>query len=326
MLELNCSEFSEMPPRKQRPKATVISGQAFYGTEELTRENLEELRFSCLNEAVTGLVHDWNGRILGVICLNLAHDNSRIQSSSFSLVGKIFSNDSPKSYNSARFFLGTPMKFLCFELDLSIFRFPDSLTSDFVDYSSIKYQIKLTENSAPLSLEEEREKGIEGFCLRAFIHPTEDLWAKCTLSLYPLPLAKLLETYPLAVNEAFPGFTLWSNKFRLAPSQTDVIANLDWGCPLLPAIISSTEFDECADIPPTRDLRAAMFSLLRKVSLPDNKQNTKFLLDAWARCAAEGESAMKSPTLKVIWPAPRAPMSPLEGRKDPYFISIFSFS
>ena len=303
-----------MPPKgKQKPKASVISGPAFYGTEELTRENLETLRFLSPDDAVAGLIHNWNGGILGLLGVNLSPDNCRIQGCTFSLAGKIFEGPA-KSFNAARFFTSPPVKFLVHEIDVTVFKFPNSLTSDFVDGRLFNCEFKQGDNSPPLTAEALKEMNIDGFCLRAYVHPTADLYAKCIISLYPLPLERLKEAFPLADNTAFPGFTFWSNQFPLVPSQTDIIKDLDWGLPLLPAIFSALDFDEAADIPTTSDLRAAVCTLLRSATLPDNKQNTRYLTEAWAKITASGESALKSPPLKIVWPAPRAPMSSLPGR------------
>ena len=174
---MNSDFVSEMPPKgKQKPKASVISSPAFYGTEELTRENLETLRFPTAEDAVNSLIRNWNGGILGISGITLTPDNSRIQNCSFSLAGKIFEGPA-KAFNAARFFTSAPLKFLVHEVDVSIFKFPNSLTSDYVDGRLINYEFKQTDNSPPLTQEALKDSNIDGFCLRAFVHPTTDLFA-----------------------------------------------------------------------------------------------------------------------------------------------------
>ena len=78
-----------MPPKtRERPRtASVIAGNAFYGSDELTRENLEELRYQGVQGAVEGLITTWNGGLIGMVAVELSPDNSRTKDAHFVLAG-----------------------------------------------------------------------------------------------------------------------------------------------------------------------------------------------------------------------------------------------
>ena len=309
--------LSEMPPKtRERPRtASVIAGNAFYGSDELTREHLEELRYPGVQGAVEGLIKTWNGGLIGMVAVELSPDNSRVKDAHFVLAGTVFGAPQ-KVYTSGRFFEGTPLKMVIKDFNAQIFTFRNSLVSDLVDSAGISFEFRETADSPALTREQEVEKGINGFALRAFIHPTSVLMAKIIISLYPLPIGNLKETYTLADHLAFPGLNFFSAAFQLAPSQTDVFTALSWGQPLLPAVLSDLCLDETVEFPSTSDFRAAVGNLLRSTSLPDHKGNPKALKDAWTRTLKEGEACLKAPFLSLVWPKPRAPMSVQEGRNQ----------
>ena len=309
-----------MPPKpKPKPPPVTISGDSFYGNDELTRERLEELRYPSAQSAIEGLVRTWNGGLIGIISVTLSNDNSRIKECNFHLAGTLFGS-AGKCYTSARFFEGPPLKLIVPDFDSSIFRFRNSLISEFIDSSALEFSLRETADDPPLTREEEVAKGISGFSLRAFIHPISIMHAKITVSLYPLPLGELQASFACATNPAFPGVNFFSAQFPLSPGQADAIADLSWGLPLVPAILSDLCMDETVDFPSTPDFRAAICTLLRNTALPDHKGNPKLLLEAWNRVKNEGEACLNSPPLTIVWPAPRAPMSAAGGR------TVYSFS
>ena len=303
-----------MPPKaREKPKPVVISADAFYGADELTREHLEELRYNSVDGAIEGLIKTWNGGLVGMLAIELSPDNSRIKDTRFVLAGTVFGTPQ-KIFTSGRFFDSPPLKMVVKDFNSQVFTFNNSLVSDLVDSASLDFEFRETNDSAPLTRDQEVAQGITGFTLRAHVHPTSALMAKLIISLYPLPIGTLRDSYILADKHAFPGVNFLSAAFQLAPGQTDVFAALNWGQPMLPAILSDLSLDETVDFPSTADFRAAVGTLLRTTSLPDHKKNPKFLKEAWARTLRKGEAFLKSPHLSLIWPLPRAPMSVQEGR------------
>ena len=312
-----------MPPKgRPRGQPTSIGGDVFYGNDNLSPEQLEALRFSNSSDFIEENIQ-WNGGLLGTIALSISNDNLLVEDSHVVLVGGIF-DEGPKVFASTRFFDGPPMKFIIHEIDASAFSFNNSCVSEFIDSAVLNFEFKDSLAGPALSKQALQERGISGFCIRMFLAPIEPLYVKAWISLYPLPLESLLEDYLLAKNAAFPGCQLFSGSFPLGPSQTDVFSGLNWGLPFLPCLLSDTVFSSSDACPSSVDLRAALCSLLRSAAAPDHKKNFSSLQDAWEKVQDEGESSLKPTSLQLIWPLPKAPMQPRQGKSSAVF-SMFIF-
>ena len=304
-----------MSRSRKQAAAAIIQSNSFYGQKELSTEQLETLRFNSSTDALEQLI-EWNGGLIALIGLHLSNDNAKITSSELFLAGCFFENTT-KVLAAQRFFADAPQaaKLVLHEIDASMFKFDDALTSNYIDSSALRFEFKDSLNGPSLSPQELSDRGFSGFCVRAHVYPVEELYVKAHLSLFPLSAGELQEQHPTSHLPGFPGFSVFHCCFPLGPAQTDVFEQADWGQPLLPCLLSDEAFAEDDPAPSSRDLRAAVGTLLRSACSPNNKKSPTFLAAAWKKISEEGETAISPPALQLVWPPPRAPMEHTQGRK-----------
>ena len=304
-----------MPPK-------TIKAADFKGSGELTLEQWRNLEITGAASAPGRLAQNWGGSIIGYLCAKLANDNKSIENMRFHLAGTLF-DSSPHKTSAANFWddLNTEgaITFSLSKLNSSVFSFREGgLTSDLLDSSAFTTNWFL--DGVPMSPEARTEAGIAGYTVRCHIVPNQVLvsgtWAAIHLTLFPLPLATLLEKQPLAVHHNFPGFKLYSaNAMPIGFQTSKVFTDLNCGIPVLPGVLTGSDWDELPHTPSTSDLKLAVATIMRKVSLPDIKKGPDSLAKAWDGLLANGEAGLKATDskLKEIWPLPptQVPVLPL---------------
>ena len=314
-----------MAPKKHPPP--LIRSEAFIGTDDLTWNDLEALRVGNRNEAADKLISNWSGGLVGMTFFILSNDSRKVSDVEFGLVGQLY-EDAPKAISTNKFFPGSNAKLVLQDLDMAVFKFRNSLSSNIVDCSELNYSYKQHLQGPDLTPDAARDLGLGGFSLRAHILPTLENYAKVELVCFPLPAEALLDQHPLAKDPRFPGIQLTAvGQIIIEPGQGDIIGERSWGQPTLPAMIRATPFTSNSPLPPSSLLRQAFGALFCSASKPTLKQNCKFLLEQWALIQTEGVEALKTLPLDVAWPPPQAAF-PQQGRHNfysPSFLLVIWF-
>ena len=299
-----------MPKHKQ----VIITSAAFEGTDELTWQDLENLRVADMQAAITSLIDDWDGSPKGLISVQLANDRRNIAGSAFNLMGSIFDDD-PKVISTDKLFTGSKAKLYLNTLNFENFEFKDSLTSALVDSSELDFEFRHPgKNGKELTSEEATEKGLSGFSCRIHVFPTQEDYVNVALIAFPRPAAKLLEENPAANNSSFPGIELCViGQVELIPCQSIFLGEKSWGQPFVPIILSDEPFTASSERPSTETLRATTTALLRTGSKPTTSPNWEYLKEKWASILASGEDSLQPRTPPFIWPAARS-LDPQQGK------------
>ena len=126
-----------MSRSRKQAAAAIIQSNSFYGQKELSTEQLETLRFNSSTDALEQLI-EWNGGLIALIGLHLSNDNAKITSSELFLAGCFFENTT-KVLAAQRFFADAPQaaKLVLHEIDASMFKFDDAMTSNYIDSSAL---------------------------------------------------------------------------------------------------------------------------------------------------------------------------------------------
>ena len=87
-----------------------------------------------------------------------------------------------------------------------------------------------------LSEDELEDLSVSGFCLRAFVNPIQETYAKIAIGLLPFPLADLLDNHLLANNISTPPSASDWLEIPLGPPLAAAVLRApdSWGCPFWP--------------------------------------------------------------------------------------------
>ena len=294
------------------PKA--IKGDGFKGNDPLSLAQWRSLEVVSSASAPSRLLKNWSGQITGYLICSLSADNKSIRNLSFHLGGSLWENENAK--HAADSFWddlvpGSNFSFAIPALNTALFSFPEGgLTSDLLDHSALR--VNWFKDDATISPEQREEAGIPGFSLRCHIIPKQVLssgtWGTVYVTLLPLPRSQLLELHPLCKSPAFPCFKIYAgHSFPIGFQTSSVLDGLDYGCPLLPAVLAGSDWEDLPFHPPANELQAAIALTMRKVTLPDVKKEVRTLKKAWEDLKTAGETGLKNTNaaLKLLWPPPR---------------------
>ena len=310
-----------MAPKKKAPP--LIHSEAFDGADDLTSDDLESLRVSDKRDAADKLIANWTGGPVGMTVFHLSNDSRKVADVEFALFGTLY-EDAPKIIATNKLFTGSGAKLVLTDLNLEIFKFENSLTSQIVDCSALNFSFKQAPQGPDLTEDEIRDKGLGAFSIRAHILPTLENYVKVELICFPLPAEALAELHPLSKDPRFPGIQLTAvGQVCVEPSQGDVLGDRSWGMPTLPAFLCPSSFTKNSPLPPTSLLRHAFGALMRSATKPTMKQNAKSLMDLWGAVKSSGVEALKSLPLDVAWPPP-APAAAAQGRYNLFFFVLIS--
>ena len=281
------------------PRSTLIRSAAFADPCDLSTDELSLLSVETTDDFVTNLLSrtNWNGGALGCLSATLTGDICRVDSATFHLLGKLWAN---KNINVTSLWPTQAATTLSLTIeDLSIFTFPDnSMVSNYV--SSIDLQFSFSQAGVVLEEENFSLAGVSNFCLRAYMYPTSDAYAKVVLLLLPCDLAEL-STNPLYLDPRFPGIRLKEVEIPLAPPPLLSPVEKTWGFPLICAIFPGSDWEDAPGCALGDGLHSALAELLCSASLPDAKANHDSYLTRLAELAENEDSLLsKAPTL--FWP------------------------
>ena len=304
--------------KRKGPK--LICSTAFAGNDELDWDDLEALRESDITNAVSKVLGNWNGALIGLISLQLGNDPCTISEACFHLLGSMF-NEEAKIIATDKLFPGSGVKMHLKNLDFELFKFTNSLTSSLVDSSELDVSYKFPgKNGKELTADEERNKGIFGFSLRVHAYPTQEDAVNVVLLAFPKPATILLAENPAASSPKFPGIELCKvGLVELKPDQASLLGDRSWGLPLLPLFLTENEFLANSPLPPTTAIRTVMSALLRSGVAPNCSPNWRYLEPRWSSIKENGIDALPPPTTPFVWPEPR-PLDLQQGRHLAFFL------
>ena len=290
-----------MPPGRLGDRTVIRSSTGFTDPTDLSLQTWRNLSVNSVSDfdpiLFSGI--NWNKKAIGCLSVNLSADNLRVDKATFHLLGSLWSK---KSFHTAAFWTTLNPTILTLSLpDLSVFSFPSgSLCSAYLNSSDLQFSFLQNEQDIPPNLYQ--STGLSAFCLRAFVHPTSDSYAKLTILLYPFPLSTLAADNPLYLDPNFPGLKLADYEVPLAPPSLLSPINNTWGFPLAPAVFPGSSWTVGSDAPSGVRLRIALSQLLRSTSLPEVKANITGLKQRYAVILEKGASAFKPRFPAMIWP------------------------
>jgi hypothetical protein len=298
---------------RKKKESTIKSTTGFSNPTDLSLEELQSISLDSLLSIKDTLLANinWNQGALGVLCLSLSADNQNVASGNLTLLGKLFDS---KSMNANHFWNCSNQITITISIpDLTTFAFPDgTLVSEYVPSSNLTYSF--TKNNSVLQPPDIARAALSDFCLRAFVYPSSDSYARILIMLYPSS-EESLASCPTYSDHRFPGIKFCDYEFPLAPAGPASPLGRFWGFPLVPALFPSSEWTLESPLPTGLCLRAAMTSILRSAVLPDsstlagyNKKLEEIL------SSGSFSSSLKRPAL--IWPqicTPDAPTLPSTG-------------
>ena len=310
--QLTNSYFLSVMGRRKK-ESTIKSTSGFSNPSDLSLEELISISLTSLqtiNESFLSNLN-WNQGALGIICLSLSADNQNVASGNLVLLGNLFDS---KTVNANHFWTCSSPTTLTIKLpDLTIFSFPDgSLVSNYVQSSDFSYHF--TRNSSIIQQTDLISESLSDFCLRAFIYPTSDSYARILVLLYPAT-EDSLANFPLYADSRFPGIKFCDYEFPLAPAGPVSPLGRFWGFPLVPAIFPCSDWTADSLLPSGLCLRSAMSNILRSAVLPDSSTLAgyrKKLEDL----LTSGSFSSNSKLPALLWPqicAPNAPDLPSTG-------------
>ena len=302
-----------MPSTKKRGVPSIV-GHGFKNPRDPTAEEYKSCIVPSFERATETALQNagWNGGLYGTVGLQLANDNRSVLFGHFRLYRRVFHN-ALFTTSAAKFWSG--MDEIKLELDLadaSIFSFTDTLVSNLVDSSNIAH--RFLRGDIALGEDELEDLGVTGFCLRAFVNPTRETYAKIAIGLLPFPLADLLDDHPLANNILYPAISVGSaGEFPLGPPLAAAVprARDRWGCPFWPLVVLGTAQSACPILPPGSELRGKIAEILRKSIKPELKNGPATLLKRMDEIREAGASNLKKMDPEKLWPLPTAQPAPI---------------
>lgn len=285
----------------------TITSNSFTPKLDLSSEILEKYAVNGFGESCTPTLrsHGWTDATAGgILGLTLGSDNLRVLAANLYLLGGIHAG--PEDVTKRLATLYWPKVKPTIELrlplnDLKKFRFDGTLQSDLLDSSLINHEFVDSETKASLSPDQFAEAGGSGFTLKAFCHMKDKLWFSLALVLFPLPKEELLETFPYAADNCFPGLNLLSVDVKLMPNAPD-----EYGLAFMPLLMKGNRegvFPKgiCFAI------RDKASSLLQTGRTPRFARDITSLLNKWKKLEGLGDKAQDSlvpPTTPAkAWPS-----------------------
>ena len=292
---------------RRKKLSTIKSTSGFSNPTNLTLEELSQITITSTEDISTTLLPNinWNEGAIGTLCLSLSSDNQNVAAGNLVLLGSLFNS---KTFNAGNFWTCSQPTSLTLSLpNLSIFTFPDgSLTSDYAPSSDFNYSF--SQNNSTLQPTDLIASNITDFCLRAFVYPTSDSFARILILLYP-SAEDSLATFPLYLDPRFPGIKLCDYEFPLAPAGPCSPLGRYWGFTLVPAVLPGSTWSPLSPLPTGLCLRSALTSILRSAVLPDSSTLAGFKkkLDD---LHASGSFSSPSKTPQLLWPTLCTPDAP----------------
>jgi hypothetical protein len=293
-----------------------IDKSLFAGANNIDIGHLDGLEVNNEVEAIEEALNrwDWNGRATGCVILRLAPDNRSVTSGSFATRGRLtkdeFKVEAARIWPTAE--AGT---LLTVQVpDARVFSFKmGGMASDLLDMSDVEHCV--TTSSSRLVLHNEyREKGIGHFCLRLVCHLAKasvkgGITLRFTVVLFPASGEEVLAASDLAAQPGWPGFKVAEGEMGLHPRAT-----VEWGCPILPLLLTGTPWGNEITAPVGEELRDRIAAIMATSEPADTGKTRKSLVAKWEKYKKNPDDfpSKRSP---LSWPKP--PQRRIQGKCVP---------
>ena len=219
---------------RRKKETNIESSTGFSNPSDLSLEELESISITSLETINDSLLSNlnWNQGAIELVCLTLSADDQNVASGNLVLLGILFNT---KTINANHFWICSSPTSLTISIpDLSVFSFPDgTMVSNYVPSSAFSFHF--TRNNSLIQPSDLSSAELSDFCLRAFVYPTSDSYARILILLNPAS-EDSLASFPLYSDHGFPGIKLCDYEFPLTPAGPVSPLRRFWGFLLVPAI------------------------------------------------------------------------------------------
>lgn len=301
--------------KKTGPK--LIQDKSFSARKTLTVNQAK--RFACKSaDDCQSLVENWDNETpLFVPFVELSPDNERVINANVTLRGLTY----PESVPGGKLWeMEDSIMLKINRIELSSFQFKGTLQSELLDHSQLEYTFIKKRGGEEMDPAEIQDMGFEGFSLRAYIIPSTSLVSKLLITIYPFPEDLLIETYPQAKNNKFPGISGGELDINMGIEVATVL-DKPVGSPILPAIIPGSPLSTIATIPPASEIISRLSTLLRSAIIPELRSSKSALFNRYDSIEEKGEENLKTISLEMIWPEPE-PVASISGKILILFVCV----
>lgn len=305
-----------------------ISDQQFKGTQSLTHEQWRDLQIDNRSDAPRRMMDKWSGNVIGFLACYLSNDATKVDQMVFTLAGDLFTDFNGLRCPANKFFeIDDSYSIEIPPFESALFTFHNgTMQSEILDHSKIR--VDWFKDGVALTAEERAAAKIPGFSLRFFATPNAANWMAISIILFPLPKQQLLELYPMCLHPAFPGIRLYSAAHCVLGFDTkQVFPDLCYGSPLLPCVLSASDWHDNPTNPSTNALLFAMAKTLRTATSPTAKKDPANLKKRYEEILLQGEASLKPNPPSHLWPLPAEPPSttPIGRDYSPFFLLLMVF-
>ena len=286
-----------MPPKKPIP---IIEHDAFSQTGEFSDSDFKTLLVANFEDAAQ-LHEGWTDEPLVLIGMELAQDLLHVENAKALLFGRLFKSE-PKTVAAKKLWNSNAMQLKISDLDLSTFRFKDSMTSEWLDHSMVSHKFVDKNDGAEIPDDVLADLGCKGFSMKATLIPMSPEKAEVLLVAYPLPAADMAAEYACSNDHRYPGILVAREQVILGLKSASV-TDSEVPTPICPVFTAQTAtVDDDSAFPPTSEIVAKMAALLRNVCIPETKIDHAAVWRRWAEIKANGENNLKTTPPPILWP------------------------
>ena len=252
-------------------------------------------------DAARTLIKDWKGNPVIILGAQLAQDNKSLENMEPVLAGTLFRKTARK-YVSTKFWNFPDKTYLVLQpIDLTLFRFTDTLDSGYVDSSEISYGF-VYEDGTEVPEGTLSDQGFAGFSLRIFVTPVGGTTAKMKLVLFPAKKSVLKDDHAQSGDARFPGLTVTSVEVQMGINYS-TLSDKSIGTSIVPCLMSQSQYDSSCAVPSTEQVMACVSSLMRTAVVPETVKSHKELWQRWGEIAKDGANKLQSMAREYVWPA-----------------------
>ena len=283
------------------PAEKVIEHDGFNRETELTNDMIQKLIVKSYGDAARSLIKDWKGNPVMILGAQLAPDNKTLDNVEPVLAGTLFRKTARK-YVSTKFWNFPDKTHLVLQpIDLTLFRFDDSMDSGYVDSSEVSFSFQYEDGSevpeATLA-----DQGFAGFSLKVFLIPVSGMSAKMKLVLFPAKKSVLKDDHAYSNDARFPGLTVTSVEVQIGVNYS-VVSDKALGTTIVPCLMSQKQYDSSCEVPSTEHVIACVSSLMRTAVVPETVKSHKELWQRWGEIAKDGPTKLQTMAREFVWPA-----------------------
>lgn len=272
-----------------------ITDDAFIPRRPLSTAELESLAVDGSEAAFRDQLESgsWTGTSYAALAVRLFADNSRVDSISLLLGGRLEGTwtGAPRCWPT----LPATFKFKP-TLDLSLFTFyPGSLHSELLDAKD--EHLLIVNGDSTINLEALKRAGGTDLCFKLVCYPTNHKYMHVNCLVYPMSAAALVAEFPAAEAPHFPGILCITKDVILNPAAED---DVQWGSPWFPLLVKGDKEASLENVS-CFDLRSKMSKFLRTAVKSQSCMTVAQLRVKWATFGQDGDPGT-GPLPDRLWP------------------------